>query len=97
MKSVEFLWDIGNDNSTHNSQATLGDWSKLERHALHANVGVIAGMTVADTIHVTADRPYSLHLYVLLQIHVELKTSCLPSGGCNVWCRVVEQYVAWYL
>jgi hypothetical protein len=27
-------------------------------------------------------------------IHVELKTSCLPSAGCNVWCRVVEQDVA---
>jgi hypothetical protein len=48
-------------------------------HALHANVGVVAGMTIADTIH------------------VELETSCLPSAGCNVWCRVVEQYVALYL
>jgi hypothetical protein len=29
-------------------------------------------------------------------IHVELETSCLPSAGCNVWCRVsVEQYVAY--
>jgi hypothetical protein len=46
---------------------------------VHANVGVVAGMTIADTIH------------------VELKPSCLPSAGCNVWCRVVEQYVALYL
>jgi hypothetical protein len=31
-------------------------------------------------------------------MHVELKTPCLPSAGCNVWCRVVEQlYVTLYL
>jgi hypothetical protein len=74
MKSVEVLWEIGNDSSTYKSQVTLGDWRKLEA----CPVGVVAGMTIADTVH------------------VKLETSCLPSAGCNVWCRVVERYVALY-
>jgi hypothetical protein len=49
--TVRLHWEIGGNKS----------------HVLDANVGVVAGMTVADTIH------------------IELKTSCLPSAGCNVW------------
>jgi hypothetical protein len=63
--TVRLHWEIGGITGGH--------------ARLHANVGVVAGMTVADTIH------------------VEFKTSCLPCAGCNVWCGVVEQYVALYL
>jgi hypothetical protein len=83
---VRLHWEIGGNQRPHALQANVGVvllLLLLHFMICHSKsaivVGVVAGMTIADTVH------------------VELKTSCLPSGGCNLWCRVVKRYVALYL
>jgi hypothetical protein len=84
MRSVEFFCDIGNDNSTHNSQATLGDWRKS--HVLDANVGVVAGMTVATGRAFSTLTSVCEHAYTCLHVSTETyQLIWMPASTLDIY------------